>query len=432
MRRIITALAGAALLATMAAAPVAAQERIAPPPSSDALVGATNAMLRPADLPAPVRKAISRSGRFFFTGFFNPPGGQDPMPICVSGPNYTTVSIPRDNAVGYMSSYGGVSQYEYEYPSAAAAAKVWRKLSGQVAQGCTTTFTEGDQQTANSARRIPGVRGGERGWQVSSFGAQNDFSSVQLIGDTIQQVNFVDGERPVSVKVQKAMGALAAELADRWADRSQASVVQDSTLTKAERTMVQPADVPAGLPMATAADGGWSSFQSSVPGMGPDSSCRAQAKLPTGTATFTTVLFSGGDVFGITGKGSVVQQVEVYGSADEAKAAWQAVTAELATCSLNPDAAIPAKKPFTRTTNGTSSVVVGGVTGVWTASLDTFPTTGKGFTNGAYTVSLLVGDSIQQVTYSLTRKGVGEVTVDRAAVEALASSLAQRWIAYAG
>jgi hypothetical protein len=47
-------------------------------------------------------------------------------------------------------------------------------------------------------------------------------------------------------------------------------------------------------------------------------------------------------------------------------------------------------------------------------------------------VSLLVGDSIQQVTYSLTRKGVGEVSVDRAAVEALASSLAQRWIAYAG
>ena len=432
MRRIITAMAGAAMLAGVCAVPASAQERIAPPPSADALVAATNAMLRPADLPTVVRKAVARSARFFDTGYFNPPGGQDPLPICVSGPNYTTVSLSRDNAIGYLATYGGVVQYEYRYPSASAAAKAWRTVSDQVARGCTTTFTEGDQQTRNTARRIPGIPGGERGWEVTSSGSQNSFSSVQLIDDTIQQISILDGRRPITASVQRAMAGLSLQLADRWADRSGATLVQDPTLTKAERTMVQPADVPAALPMATAADGGWSSVQASVPGTGPQVSCRAQAELPAGAATFSTVLFSGGDVLGITGKGNVVQQVEQYAAADAAKTAWQAVTAEVATCTSGANAALSKKTSVNRSTNGVSDVVIDGVPGVWVSTLDTFPDLGKGFTNGAYTLYLLVGDTVQQVTYGVTRKGVRDVTVDTAAVDALGRALAARWVAYPG
>ncbi len=432
MRRIIAAIAGAALLAGVSVAPAMAQERIAPPPSSDALVAATNAMLRPADVPAAVRKALKGASRFFDTGFFNPPGGQDPLPICVSGPDYTTVTLSRDNAIGYMASYGGVVQYEYRYPSAAAAQKAWRAVSEQVAQGCTTTFTEGDQQTRNTARRIPGVSGGERGWQVTSSGSQNSFSSVQLIDDTIQQVSVVDGRRPVSTRVQRAMAGLASELADRWAARSGATLVQDPTLTKAERTMVQPADVPAALTMATAADGGWSSFQAAVPGMGPQVSCSAGAELPAGAATFSTVLFSGGDVLGITGKGNVVQQVEQYASADAAKAAWQALAAEAAKCTTDANATLSRKTAVSRSTNGVSDVVIDQVPGVWVSTLETYPDLGRGFSNGAYTLYLLVGDTVQQVTYGVTQKGIRDVPVDTAAVEELGRALAARWLAYTG
>ena len=432
MRRTITAIAGAALLAGVSVAPAMAQERIAQPPSSDALVAATNAMLRPADVPAAVRKALKGASRFFDTGFFNPPGGQDPLPICVSGPNYTTVTLSRDNAIGYMASYGGVVQYEYRYPSAAAAQKAWRAVSEQVAQGCTTTFTEGDQQTRNTARRIPGVPGGERGWQVTSFGSQNSFSSVQLIDDTIQQVSVVDGKRPVTPRVQRAMAGLASELADRWAARSGATLVQDPTLTKAERTMVQPADVPAALTMATAADGGWSSFQAAVPGMGPQVSCNARAELPAGVATFSTVLFSGGDVLGITGKGNVMQEIEQYASADAAKAAWQALAAEAAKCTRDVNATLSRKTAVNRSTNGVSDVVIDGVPGVWVTTLETYPDLGKGYSNGSYTLHLLVGDTIQQVTYGVTQKGIRDVPVDTAAVDELGRTLAGRWLAYTG
>jgi len=432
MRRTITAIAGAALLAGVSVAPAMAQERIAQPPSSDALVAATNAMLRPADVPAAVRKALKGASRFFDTGFFNPPGGQDPLPICVSGPNYTTVTLSRDNAIGYMASYGGVVQYEYRYPSAAAAQKAWRVVSEQVAQGCTTTFTEGDQQTRNTARRIPGVPGGERGWQVTSFGSQNSFSSVQLIDDTIQQVSVVDGKRPVTPRVQRAMAGLASKLADRWAARSGATLVQDPTLTQAERTMVQPADVPAALTMATAADGGWSSFQGAVPGMGPQVSCNARAELPAGVATFSTVLFSGGDVLGITGKGNVMQEIEQYASADAAKAAWQALAAEAAKCTRDVNATLSRKTPVNRSTNGVSDVVIDGVSGVWVTTLETYPDLGKGYSNGSYTLHLLVGDTIQQVTYGVTQKGIRDVPVDTAAVDELGRALSARWLAYTG
>jgi hypothetical protein len=432
MRRMTTALAGAMLIVSAAAAPALAQERIVPPPSAEALVAATNAMLRPADLSGALLVGLPRSDRRFTTGFFNPPGGQDPMPVCVSGPSYQTVSIPRDDAIGYLASYGRIQQYEYQYPSAAAASNVWKQLSAQVASGCRTTFTENGVTTANASARIPGVPGGQRGWAVSNSGNLNAFSAVHLIGDTIQLVSYDSGERAVPSKARAAMGALATRLAGRWAERTQLSVTQDETLTQAERTMVQPSDVPATLPMATAADGGWSSFQSSVPATGPNVYCRSQAKLPQGSATFTSVLFSGGDVLGITGKGNVMQQVEVYASADAARAVWQSVTAAVAKCSKNPTGAIPTKKVFNRSSNGTSSVAMGDVPGVWTSTLDTFPGIDKGFTNAAYSVYLLAGDSIQQVMYGITEKGITDVTVDRAAVDAMAKSLADRWVSFTG
>lgn len=433
MRRMLTALAGTAIAATALAAPAAAAERIAEPPSAQALTTATNAMLRPVDLTAPLLVGVTKSDRTFSTGFFNPPGGQDPLPVCVTGPGYTTVSIPRDNAIGYMASYGAVTQYEYEYPSAAVAAKVWTKLSKQVAAKCNSTITYDDGgSTTSVARRIPGSTDGGQGWSVASSGDMNTMTAVHLVGDTVQLVAYLGNSKPIPAQARAALPRLASSLADRWAGRDDLAITQDAAVTKAEATMVQPADVVAPLSLATGADGGWSSFQGYQPGNGPDIFCQAQAKLPKGSATFTTVLGSGGDVLGITGKGAVVQQVEAYASAELATQAWQKVTAAVAKCSTKPTGPITGKKPYEATTNGASSVTVNGVAGVSTSTTETFPSFNKGFTNGSYSVYLLVGDSIQEVSYLMTVKGLKQVSIDGGAVDSLAQTLANRWLAYAG
>lgn len=433
MRRVLTALAGVAITATALAVPAAATETNAEPPSPQALTAATNAMLRPADLAAPFPASQAKSDRIFSTGYFNPPGGQDPLPVCVYGPGYTTVSIPRDNAIGYMASYGGVTQYEYEYPSPAMAAKVWAKLSKQVVAECNSTTTyDGGGTTVSVARRIPGVPGGAQGWSVARSGSMNSVTTVHLVGDSIQLVAYLGSGKGIPAKARVALPRLATSLADRWADRDQLSLTQDATLTKAEATMVQPADVVAPLSLATGADGAWSSFQGSQPGNGPTVPCRARANLPTGAATFTTVLGSGGDVLGITGKGSVVQRVETYASTELAAQAWQKVSAAVAKCSTKPSGSITGKKPYEAAANGTSTVTVNGVPGVWTNGTETFPDFDKGFTNGSYSVYLLVGDSIQQTTYLMTVQGLKQVDIDANAVGSLAQKLADRWLGYTG
>lgn len=412
--------------------PALAQERIVDPPSADALVAATNAMLQPADLAAPALTGWPRSDRRFSTGYFNPPGGQDPLPVCVSGPGYRTVSIPRDGAIGFLASFGDVSQYEYEYASASAAAKAWKRVSSDVRTRCTTSFTEEGVRTVNTARRIPGVPGGPKGWAVSTSGNLHAFTAVHLIDDTIQMVSLQGGQRAVPSTTRAALGALATSLADRWSDRDALPITQDVTVTKAERVMVQPQDVPEALPLASAADGGWSSFQGSTPASGPDVFCRGQATLPVGSETFRTVLFSGGDVLGVVGKGFVTQQVDVYASPELAQAAWQEVVAAVGTCRQNVAGPIPSRKPFERLTNGTSTVTVNGVPGVWSTSLSTLPDIDRGYTNGSYSVYLLAGDSIQEVTYGVTRRGITNVTVDQSAVDSLARILADRWVGYPG
>jgi hypothetical protein len=411
----------------------AAEERIAPPPSADALVLATNAMMRPADVSAPALKRLVGSDRRFSTGFFNPPGGQDPMPVCVGGPEYTPVNIPRSGAIGYGASYGSVFQYEYRYASAARASQAWKSLTSQVSSLCNSSYTANGDVTTNTARRIPGVPGGERGWGVVTEGKLKGYTAVHLIDDTIQMVTKPANEKALPSSTTRAIAALAVRLADRWATRADLPITQAAVVTQAGRTMVQPNDIPSTLPMATAADGGWSSFQGVDPGYGFFSDCTAQANLPSGEQSFQTSLFSSGGPLGFPGKGSFSQQVEQFASADEARAAWQTVTSTVAQCTKNATGPIPTtKKDFERYTNGTASVSVGGVPGVWSNALVTFPGMGKGSTQGSYTVYLLVDDSIQQFQYSLARNGIGEVTIDTAAVDSLAKSLADRWSSYTG
>jgi len=431
----LAALGAASLMATLGAgAASAAQERVAAPPSADALVLATNAMVRPADFTDPALKRLAGSERTFSTGYFNPPGGQDPLPVCVSGPNYTTVNIPRGGAIGFMATYGGVTQYEYKYANAGKASKVWKSLSSQVSSLCNGSFTANGTTTTNAARRIAGVPGGERGWEVVTTGSLKGYVAIHLIGDTVQMVARPGGERAIPSAATKAIAALAVKLADRWAGRADLPITQEAVLTQAERTAVQPSDIPSSLPMATAADGGWSSFQAVSPGSGLFNYCAAQSDLPEGVQTFVTALFNTGGPLDITGKGSVAQQVERYASADAARAAWDKVTASIAKCSKNTSGPIPTtKKDYERWTNGTASVSVGDVPGVWSNVLVTFPNLGKkDYTQANYSVYLLVGDTVQQFMYSLARTGIGEVAVDTAAVESVAKTLADRWVSYAG
>lgn len=425
--RVAAAVLASSLAAVTLAPGALAAERIVDPPSSTALVAATNAMLRPADVAAPLMVGVPRADRQFSTGYFNPPGGQDPLPVCVSGPGYRTVSIPRSDAIGYLARYGPVNQYEYQYPSAKRASAAWEQLSKQISSKCNGSYTEEGEKTTNTAKRMSGVPGGPRGWSVTNTGRYEAISNVHLIGDTIQLVAYVGGEKAVPARASSAFSTLATTLADRWAERDSLPVTQDATLTQAETDMVQPADVPTGLSLATAADGGWSSFQNYQPAVGPDVFCRGDAKLPKGAQTFQSVLFSGGDVLGVIGKGWVAQKVEVYATPELAQEAWAKVTAAVSKCTLNAAKPIPAKKEFRRLINGVSTVSVNGVPAVWVSGLDTYDFD-KGYTNGTYSVYLLAGDSIQEVTYGLTRKGVGEVAIDQAAVDSMAQALADRWV----
>lgn len=401
----------------------AAPQPVAVPPSPGALTSATNAMLQPGDVTGALaqgKPAMSDAGGLR-TGFNAPPGGQDPLPVCAYGTQYSTVAIPGDLAVGFTAQSGTVNQDVYQYASAADARRTWESLSAQTRSRCSGTFTRGKTITTVTTSEVAGLPGEPAGLGVLSNGKEAQYSVLHLAGDSIQMLSYLIDDGPVAANLPAAANTLAAALATRWIGRAALPVTQDPLVTRAESAMVTAADLPAVLPVTSPAQGGWSSFTSYRPGYSPII-CNARYDIPKASASFGASL--GGDGGPLSIPGSIYQQIYVYPNAAAAQDAWTALTAGVRTCNDSGTTPISATESVDRSRSGTSAFTFNGVPGVWSRSLSTNP---PDWSTKSYTIHLLVGDSIQMLTYSAGKRSVGNMPLDQKAVNVLAESLAMRW-----
>lgn len=439
MRHNRLALVVAGIAAVMLAEPVrAAEPPVAPPPTPVELVAGTNAMLQPGDVNGALAQgtALMSMPGTFRAGFNAPPGGQDPLPVCVLGNPYSTVSIPTKLAVGFSANFGTVSQDLYQYPSAAAAQRVWNSLSDTVRSRCTGTVTLGKISTTLTTSDVPGLPGAPGGLGVLTNGSNAQYSVLHLAGDSVQMVTYAISDGPVASGVTQAANSLAATLATRWITRGSLASTQNAGMTQAESTMLTLADVPASLPITEPRQGGWSGFSAYLPGNQP-LICDARAQIPAASSSFSSTL--GGDGGPLSTPGSLVQYLDVYPTAAAAQTAWTALTTAVRTCNQRTIPAVSQSESIDRRASGTSAMTYGGVPGVWSRSFATNVTSGTcaspggapapcpSWSSKAYTIHLLVGSTIQTLTYGTTRDGIGNIPLDQAAVNTLAEDLAQRW-----
>jgi hypothetical protein len=406
---------------TMTAPAQAAVDPIAPPPAAAELTTATNAMLG-FDLPAALAPAANSDVQ---TGYINPPGGQDPLPVCIYGPRYRTVAVPGTLAVGYMANNGYVGQSVYEYPSRAAAERAWKKLDAEIAARCSGTWTDDNGTWKVSRTRLAASGAAGRGWAATTTSPGSVIHvAVVPVGDAIQVVSYVRQDAELGARVPAAIATLSGRLADRWAARATLPNTQGPLLTGATQAMLSEADVPAALPVTAPADGGWSSFDGTTPGNGPWS-CAANAKVPAGSWSFMTALGGTGDI--VSEPGSLLQSVEVYQTDDAASAAWAKLRRAVLACADSSGGSLASGKSITRTTTGESALVVDGTAGVWSRQFSTEPSIP--LSAKSYSIHLRSGNAIQTVSYYTTVMELEQIPLDQLAVNTLAEQLLQRWTA---
>ena len=421
-QRLLLGTLAAALLLGSAPTALAAPTPVAPPPAPEQLAAATNALLG-FDIPRVLEAGVS-SDSGFSTGYINPPGGQDPLPVCVYGPQYTTVSVPDTLAVGYSANNGFVGQSVYDYPSAAAAKRAWSRLDADIAAHCSGSFsTEGSTVTITRTR-LAATGAAGRGWAVTTtgFGSVTHVAVVP-VGDAIQVVSYIRQASALGARVPAAIADLSGLLARRWASRATLPDRQGPLLTGAALAALTPADIPAALPVTAPRDGGWSMYRAASPGDGPWT-CAQTSDLDEGSWSFSTSLGGTGDI--VSEPGSLLQDVEVYQTDDAARAAWNQLRRAVLACNDPGRNPLTARDTSTRTLSGVSALAVNGVPGVWSRqfSVDrSMPLSGK-----SYSISLLSGSVIQTLTYFVTVDDAAQVPLDQLAVNTLAEQLLQRWV----
>ncbi len=384
---------------------------VADPPTSAALVQATNAMLQPDQVTGVLATGTS-GGSTFRSGFNNPPGGQDPRNVCGSGSK--SVSVPGDSAIGYESSSGNVTQSVYEYPSVAVALNAWNRVKTKAVARCTGSVKgKGLPRQTLRTTAVPGLADATDGFAVLAQGGQNYYLVAHLTGSAISVLSYDSGDNSVAPVALPQVQVLAANLVGSWTQRATASPSQNPVIAKAEALMLTSSDVPADLPVVSPADGGWSGFSSYHPGSEP-MTCNFRAKLPKAAYSFSATPGSSGDVLSVPG--TLVQYVNVYPNPTAAAAAWAKVSAVVVGCHKNKAAQYP--------DGGTSALKFGGVAGAW--SRDLFRFGGEG--TKAYSIYLLMGDSIQTLIYATSGKNTHKIALDQVPVNALAVKLAQRWV----
>jgi hypothetical protein len=374
-------------------------------------------------VPAVLDDATGRDSGFS-TGYMIPPGGQDPLPICVYGDRYRHVAVPDTLAVGFTATNGFVGQSVYEYPSQTAADRAWTRLDRDIVAHCQGSWTSDGSRVTITRSRLAATANAGAGWLVTTVGVGSAVAvAVTPVGDAIQVVSYVRQASSLSSRVPPAIASLSTVLADRWTRRDSLPTTQGALLTAAAMATLTPADAPATLPITAPADGGWATYMASSPGDSPYT-CGPVLSLPRGSWTVMSILGGSGDV--IASPGSLVQDVEVYQSNDAARAAWTALRRAVLACndpSANPWAA---GSSGSRVVSGVSELAFDGVQGVWSRDFTVYrgdlPVSGKN-----YSISLLSGNVIQTVSYYTTVDRIAQIPLDQVAVNALAETLLTRW-----
>ncbi|MBI1349991.1 MAG: hypothetical protein GC156_02605 [Actinomycetales bacterium] len=395
---------------------------LAPPPPTTDLVQATLAMSDMQDQPALLTGPSAKAT--FSTGFTNPPGGQDPWPVCIYGSTYpSSVAVPATLAVGYSSSNGYLTQTEYTYPTPAAGTNAWASLSASIAKHCDRTWTDEDGTSKVSRTRLPAQGAAGDGWAVATFTPSSVlYVTVAPVDGGIQQLVYYRQGRTLPAGVSAAVDALSYQLADTWAKRATLPMQQGWVTVDTAASMLRAADLPAELPVTSPAAGGWSSFSSTAPGSGPRT-CTDNA----GAGTWTSISSLGG--WGDVGAepGELMQEVEAYQSDSEVAEVWRQLRRIVLACNDPAAPAISQSKQVTRISGGVSEFVYHGVPALWLRQLTSDPQ--SGFTTKSYTVYLMAENNIQSLTYYLSRDGLRQIPLDQLAVNELARTLADRLLA---
>jgi hypothetical protein len=224
---------------------------------------------------------------------------------------------------------------------------------------------------------------------------------------------------------------LAFTLAERWQDRESLPITQSPLITHAARTMLQPDDISAATPIRQPSNGGDSYFSAShssegiwpcnVTGAGGNTQSQAANNevrdLPQPNQEFDSRLGLGDA--DETNPGDMTQQILVYKSPAVANQVWSQLTKALAKCNLTDTSDYGVDKQRT----GASALVFNGVPGLGSR----YSFNSKSSSTSTYDLYLLMGNSVQVVTYTRSVSGDHPVSIDQVAVNQTAESLALRW-----
>ena len=380
-------------------------------------------MLQPGDIPAQLGGAGAQN-----IGYYLPPGGQDPYPIC-QGDTRRAVLPDLTMATGYFSTVGPVTQTVYVYPSSDAAQSSWTKLRRAVERGCTSTRSVDGNRTKVSRGSVPAISGV---WTVTSTTGKDpsgEYTQVSLVDDAVIALRVNEYSSPTTAAQRQAAASLMKALVSRYADRDVPSAVQSTSLSVAEVAMLTPADMPATLPIQSPADGAWSSFTANLPGQAPFNQCNARKDLmPAGTGSFSATF--GDDGGPVLTDGFAWQQVFTFTDSASADAAWASLGTSLKDCNKRQGKLYDKTTSASRGTAGTSTVAVDGTPGLFYRFLETQGSEDKDFrwSTRTYQVFLKDGNVISSLTYGISFDGIRRVSVDEPAVNQLAVTLIDRFV----
>lgn len=401
----------------------AAENPQASPPSPQTLRQTTTAMLQPADVTAALGGPASQN-----IGYYVPPGGQDPYPIC-QGSTRTAVLPDLTLATGYFSAVGPLTQTVYVYPSASSAQSSWARLGKDLKRGCDYRRSVDGNRITVSNGTVSGIDGL---WSLTATTGKDpsgEYTQVAVVDDAVIALRVNTDSSPTTSAERTALGSLMQTLVTRYAQRETPGAVQGTGLSVAETAMVTPSDLPSSLPIASPANGAWSSFTATIPGQAPFNQCNAATDLmPAGTASFSANF--GGDGGPVLTDGFIWQQVFTFVDAVSANDAWAAVSRSLTACNKRSGSLYSKTKSASQGKAGTSAVSVDGTAGLYYRYLETQGNSDKDFrwTTRTYQLFLKDGNTISALTYGISEDGITRISIDEPAVNQLAVSLLDRFV----
>ena len=400
----------------------AAQDAQANPPAPETLRQTTTAMLQPADVSAALGGPASLN-----IGYYIPPGGQDPYPICQG--NIRREILPSlEMATGYFSTVGNVNQTVYVYPSQELAAASWSGLRSLITRGCYFTRSVDGNRIRVSSGEAPSISGM---WTVSSITGKDpsgEYTQVAVVDNAIVALRFNTYDAPTSSVERGAAAELMQQLTTRYADRMVPTGVQSTALSVAETAMLTPSDLPASLPVRSPANGAWSSFDANIPGTAPFNQCSPRKDLmPAGTGSYSVEF--GDDGGPMLTDGFAWQQVFTFQDASAADAAWTALNRNWKDCNQRYGRLYNKTGPARLGRAGTSSVNVDGTPGLYLRYVETQADSNADYqwTTRTYQLFLKDGNVISSLTYGVSVDGLKRVSIDEAAVNQLAVLLIDRF-----